>query len=113
MTPTLEKALNRLAKWRSVLTGWQLGTRPSEDPECQAVRDHRELSIMLRVELNALTALIRNEVPDFDAKFEKHLLEEAAIMEQGFEERFPGASATDHGIQLDGRAAEWMSKFRP
>jgi hypothetical protein len=24
--------LNRLAKWRTVLAGWQLGTRGSDDP---------------------------------------------------------------------------------
>lgn len=47
-------ALNKLAKWRSVFAGWQLGTRLKEDPECQAVKDHREVTILLRAEVSAL-----------------------------------------------------------
>ena len=34
------RALNVLAKWRTLLAGWQLGTRPKGDPECDAVSDH-------------------------------------------------------------------------
>lgn len=56
MTDTAD-ALNRLAKWRTVFAGWQLGTRARGDPESDAVRDHREATIMLRAEVNALTAL--------------------------------------------------------
>lgn len=50
--------LNRLCKWRSILAGWQLGTRADTDPECQAVRDHREVTLLLRAEVNALTQLL-------------------------------------------------------
>ena len=39
------EACNRLTKWRSVFAGWQLGTRAKGDPECDAVRDHREVTI--------------------------------------------------------------------
>ena len=52
------RALNLLAKWRSVLAGWQLGTRTSDDPECRAVRDHREVTLILRAEVTALTRLM-------------------------------------------------------
>jgi hypothetical protein len=34
------KALQKLAKWRLIFAGWQLGTRLKGDPECDAVRDH-------------------------------------------------------------------------
>jgi hypothetical protein len=51
------QALNRLAKWRAVLAGWQLGTRPKGDSECDAVRDQRELLLILRAEVNAISAL--------------------------------------------------------
>lgn len=42
----VQSALNRVTKWRSIFTGWQLGTRAKGDPEGDAVRDHRELSII-------------------------------------------------------------------
>ena len=48
----LNQALNRLCKWRAHFAGWQLGTRAKDDPEAQAVRDHRELSMLMRVELS-------------------------------------------------------------
>src|SRR5258707_10424244 len=51
-------ALNRLTKWRTHYAGWQLGTRAKGDPESDAVRDHRELTMLLRVELTALTGLL-------------------------------------------------------
>lgn len=37
------RALNRLAKWRQILTGW-LGTRFKGDPQGD-VRDHGEVTI--------------------------------------------------------------------
>mgnify|MGYP001587156880 CR=1 FL=1 len=40
--------INRLTKWRTLFTGWQLGTRAKGDPEGDAVRDHREVTILLR-----------------------------------------------------------------
>src|SRR5438067_1656730 len=46
MNQALDAALNRLTKWRSVFCGWQLGTRSSTDPEAQAVRDHREATML-------------------------------------------------------------------
>ncbi len=33
------RSLNRLAKWRLVLAGWQLGAVDEHGPECAAVRD--------------------------------------------------------------------------
>lgn len=52
------EAMNKLAKWRSIFAGWQLGTRAKGDPESDAVRDHREATILLRAEVNALTACL-------------------------------------------------------
>lgn len=51
-------ALERLGKWRTLLTGWQLGTRPAGDPESDAVRDHREATLLLRAETNAIGGLL-------------------------------------------------------
>src|SRR5690348_16102379 len=58
LTEKCYRALNRIAKWRSLLSGWQLGTRPLGDRECDAVRDHREVSIMQHVEISALRQIL-------------------------------------------------------
>lgn len=50
--------LNTITKWKSIFAGWQLGSRPLGDPECDAVRDHREISILQRLEVNALTQIL-------------------------------------------------------
>lgn len=50
--------VNRLAKWRTVFAGWQLGTRPKSDQECQAVRDAAEARLIMRAELSGITALL-------------------------------------------------------
>lgn len=56
----LNKALNRFVKWRSVLAGWQLGTRAlDEGGELAAVRDHLDAILPLQVELAALRRVLR------------------------------------------------------
>lgn len=52
------QALERLAKWRVLFAGWQLGTRSKGDPEADAVRDLQEARLMLRTEVTALTGLL-------------------------------------------------------
>lgn len=112
MSGDVGRVLNRLCKWRTILTGWQLGTRSSEDPEAQAVRDQRELLLLLRTEVNAITKAL------FDAgilnrrNFDKYLTEEAEALMASLEERWPGAKATDAGMSLDAaKVKEWMGKF--
>lgn len=108
------RAVNRLGKWRSVFAGWQLGTRPDTDPECQAVRDHREATIMLRVELTALTqALVESGVLSRELYLTK-LLDECERHEKINEERFPGFKATDIGMDINvAKAAETTKGWRP
>lgn len=56
------RAMNRLTKWRSVFAGWQLGTRAAfGDGELQAVKDHRETSILERVEVDALVRVLEDK----------------------------------------------------
>jgi hypothetical protein len=64
--------LNRLAKWRTVFAGWQLGTRAKGDPESDAVRDHREATILQRAELTALTSLLIKKQIITAAEFTAH-----------------------------------------
>jgi hypothetical protein len=105
-------ALERLCKWRTIFAGWQLGTRSLDDPEAQAVRDHREVTMLLRCEVNALTKCLLDVGIVGRDQFQRALLSEAAQLSEDYERKFPGAKATDVGIQLDARAAEWMKKFR-
>jgi len=93
--------LNRLGKWRSVFAGWQLGTRPDTDPECQAVRDHREVTMLLRAENNALLALLVRKRVFNEQEFNEQLQQEARYLCESYEMRFPGFKATDHGLEVN------------
>lgn len=95
------KALNRLTKWRSVFVGWQLGTREKGDPEGDAVSDHRELSMMLRVEVTALARLLIEKGVFTVEEFDAALAEEADLLNAAFARRFPGITATDEGLAMD------------
>lgn len=110
----VERALNRVAKWRQVLTGWQLGSRPITDPECQAVRDHREATILLRVELTSITALLLKKGLITQEELQTAIIEEADELSKMYEKKFPGMKATDDGIQYDVLIAqETMKGWRP
>ena len=68
-------ALNRLTKWRTVFAGWQCGTLVRGIPEGDAVRDHRELSIILQVETLAILRCLLKKASltqeEFDRYFER------------------------------------------
>jgi hypothetical protein len=107
-------ATNRLAKWRSVLAGWQLGTRIKEDPEAEAVRDHREVTLLLRTEVNALTKLLIDKGVFTTEEFENTIIAEAEWMHAMLEQRFPGMKAESWGIGMKlPEAAETMKNWKP
>lgn len=95
------RALDRLTKWRGFLAGWQLGTRADSDPECQAVRDHREATLILRAEVTALTSLLIDKGVFTLVEFTDRLDREANYYNNLLAQRFPGVIATDDGLQLD------------
>lgn len=94
-------ALNRLCKWRSVFAGWQLGTRSNEDPECQAVRDHREATLIQRAELTALIRLLDETGVLKRHRLEEVIAEEADHLSEALSRQFPGFRATDDGMEMD------------
>lgn len=113
-------AINKLTKWRVILTGWQLGTRPKGNPESDAVRDHREATLILRAEVNAIvTALTRDPGAGrppvlSQAEYFDLAATEAGLLDLTFQERFPGAKSTPTGIDLDlAKAQGWLKNFRP
>lgn len=97
--------LERLAKWRSVFAGWQLGTRSDTDPECQAVRDHREATMLLRAEVSALVQLLIAKGVFTTAEYQEQIQVECRYLCEMYEKRFPGFRATDFGMKIDPNTA--------
>jgi hypothetical protein len=97
---TLDAALNKLAKWRNVLASWQLGTRPANDGECNAVKDHREATLFHRAELNAMLKLLLDKQVITHDEFNRCLLEEVKELDVAHERMFPGFKTTEFGLDL-------------
>jgi len=95
------RALNKLAKWRSVFAGWQLGTRPSHDGETRAVRDHREATLLLRAEVSALVGVLIERGVMTELDWARALEIEARALDAAMAERFPGMVSTDDGISMN------------
>ena len=97
----LSAAVQKFTKWRSVFAGWQLGARAMSDPEAAAVRDHRELSMLLRAEINAITGLLLQKKVFTQDELHEQLLEEIAHLEKAYERKFPGFESADYGMKMD------------
>lgn len=109
-----EKAVNRLAKWRTVFAGRWLGTRPDTDPECIAVRDVIEKLLLLRVEVNALTALLIEKNVFTLEEFTNQVIVECEYLQGQLETSFPGFKATELGMSIDPAVALKTTKgWRP
>ena len=107
-------ATQRLAKWRTLFAGWQLGTRAKGDPEGDAVRDHREVTILLRAEMNALLGLLVAKGICTAEEFTVALEREADLLSADYAKRFPGIRAADHGLEFVPHiAADTMRGWRP
>lgn len=106
-------ALNVLAKWRVLFTGWQLGTRPKGDPEGDAVRDHREVTILLRAEVSALTGLLLDKGAFTADEWQAALEREANQLNKDYEKKFPGVTASMDGLHMDRRVLPWMKGWKP
>lgn len=107
------RALNILAKWRVLFTGWQLGTRPKGDPEGDAVRDHREATILLRAEVSALTGLLMAKGVVAEDEWLAALEREAQLLNDAYARRFPGVMASESGLTMDKRVLPWMKGWKP
>lgn len=93
-------AANKLAKWRSVFAGWQLGTRPSDDGETRAVRDHREVTMMLRAELNGITRVLLDKGIVTREELAEIWIEEYEYLDAQYEKTFPGFKSTQGGMEM-------------
>jgi hypothetical protein len=94
------RALNILAKWRTLLAGWQLGTRTSTDPVAAAVRDHREVTLILRAEMNAMVGLLVRKGLVPEGEWLAALEAEAIQLNEDMARRFPGITANETGLNM-------------
>lgn len=92
------RVANRVAKWRSVFAGWQLGTRLAADPESRALRDHREATIVLRAEVSALLAVLIDAGTTTSRAYTEQVIVELEHLDDSYAKTFPGISSTDEGI---------------
>lgn len=106
-------ALNRLAKWRVLFTGWQLGTRTKGDPESDAISDHREVTIFVRAEVSALVGLLIAKGAFTAEEWTLAIAREADLLNADYERRFPGVTADGMGLTFTSEAQEWMKDWRP
>lgn len=94
------RALNIAGKWRQVFAGWQLGSRLDFDPECKAIRDHREATIMLRIELSAIAGLLVKKNLITEQEYYEAMKASAEQFCKDMEDRFKGMKAGDNGITM-------------
>ncbi len=82
----------------------------------QAVRDHREVTILLRVESSAIIGLLFAKGLINAAEWETALAQEANLLNSAYARKFPGVRAADDGLVMDPRkieAAGWMKGWKP
>jgi hypothetical protein len=110
-----ERALNRVAKWRSILAGRIVGTRPDNDPETQGIRDMLDKLVILRVEVTTLTRLLLEKRVFTAEEFFIAGAEEADAINKMYADEWPGITAEDYGIdiKLPEGAATLARKSRP
>lgn len=106
-------SLNRLCKWRAVLAGRHVGTKPRTDPETQAFRELYDKLLILRAEHTALVALLCEKGLITHDEFASQVVTEAQWLEKQYEQAFPGVRATDTGLVINRRAADWMKDLKP
>lgn len=106
--------IERLGMWRTVFAGWQLGTRAKGDPESDAVRDHREATMMMRAEMNALSVLLIRKNVFTAEELTAQVHEECKHLCQQYERKFPGFKATDYGMEINTTIAkDTMAGWKP
>ena len=106
-------SLNRLCKWRSVLAGQHVGTKPAADPETKAFRDLYDKLLILRAENSALVSLLLSKGVVTMDELAAQTAIEADVLEQAYEEKFPGVRATSQGLVIDRSAEPWLRQFKP
>jgi hypothetical protein len=90
----------RLHRWGWVLVSRILGTRTAEDQQCKGMRDLITKCLLLRAEVNALTGLLADKGVFTAEEWTARLQAEAKWLCEQYEQQFPGARATDTGMDI-------------
>jgi hypothetical protein len=96
---------NKLAKWRTFFTSWQVGTRLFNDHECKALRNQYEMYILMRADINALTGLLIKKGVFSAEEFTEALITETKQLDHMYEENYPGFSTSLDGLHMQMPAA--------
>lgn len=97
----LAASANRLAKWRSWFAGWQLGTQSEDHGPAKAVRDHREVTMMLRAEVSGLTKILLDKGVVSEVELAETFADEYEMLSADYSRRFDGVEATGQGLTMD------------
>lgn len=109
---TLLAALEKLTKWRKFFASWQLGTTAAGGGRYKAVADHREVTILMRAEISALTGLLIGKGVFTDDEWNDALEHEAELLDFAYQGRFPGWSSRADGLSMKlPEAAQTMQKL--
>jgi hypothetical protein len=109
---SLRAALEKLAKWRKFFASWQLGTTTADDGRYRAVADHRELSILMRAEMSAVTGLLIRKGVFTQEEFGEALERSAKQLDHDYEESYPGWRSLPEGLSMKlPEALETMQKL--
>lgn len=100
-SPVLEKALNRLAKWRRMFALWHFaGQDLKGHPSYDAMTDLREVVIIMRAELSAMTQLMVKKGVFTQAEWDAQMAVECVHLQVAYEKLFPGIKAYDMGLEF-------------
>ena len=91
-----DSAANKVAKWRRAFAMWQVS-----DDGFNAIADHRELSILMRVELNALQGMLLERGLITENELCEALEREAALLDKAYAKRFPGITSDVDGLVIN------------
>lgn len=105
-----ERALNRLNHWGMLLAGRIGGTLHKDDPRSKGYRDLFQKYLILRAEANAIAAVLLEKGIVTREDFTKRITEEAAHLDQTYEQQYPGVRASDTGLDFYDlpKVQEWM-----
>lgn len=91
---------NKLAKWRNFFASWQLGTTSANDGRYRAIKNHYELSILMRADINAITGLLIKKGVFTQEEYTEAIIAESKRLDHDYEESYPGWSSDDDGMHM-------------
>lgn len=94
------RKLNKVGKWRSILVGRILGTKPADDPPTMGMRDLMDKMVILRVEVSTVTRLLIEKGLVTPDDWFRVMGEEAEALDKMYEAEWPGIHTTDQGVTI-------------